>query len=229
MEVMTRQTVDSLLAETGHQLTPDDIDGIVALDKCAVRIRKGEDDKELRLFDFPYYADGVAFHVPTIGKDVFWRERIVDCVPEEWRTVAFLWLLSQESLPDGLTTRVMIRKIKRFGRKCMVSLPNVKKVLDRFTADDGEGSEQSEYGAILSLLVREYGQTCQHWLSAPIHEIQLHLADWTKRQEAQAAAMRKASAKSKQPTPPAATPKIKALAGFATLREEMRAKWQKSA
>ena len=226
MQLMTILDVKALLTETGHALTVEDIDRIVDLDTAAAVVVSGPRDKSESIYAFPILCGGDAFRAPTIGKQIYWQEHIADNVDEDWLTCAFLWLLTCPNVPEERGADVF-RAVKKWARRCKLTESEVKTVIDAYnqTGDNGDGAS---YGEIISLLVREYGKDCDHWLNAPEHEITMLLADWTRRQEDKAAAYRRSKVGSKNPLPPLPSPKFKATKRYRELKNQLRDLWQKS-
>jgi hypothetical protein len=220
--------VTELLSKTGHALTVEDFDSVTALDKAADAVVSGPADKADSIYAFPLIYGGEVFCAPSIGKQIFWEEQVAKSVPEKWLTCALLWLLTCEEVPDDRGPAI-IKAAKRWGRKCDLTDDEIKRVFAVYNADneEGDGSNNGNFGEIISLLVREFGKDCKHWMNAPEAEVNMLLADWTRRQEQKAAAYRKSSAGSKNPLPPLPSPKIKALKAFRELADALEASWQK--
>lgn len=226
MQQMTMQDIRSLLAETGHVLTVQDIEPIVALDEAADIIVNGPVDKSDSIYAYPIICGGEAFVAPTIGKQLYWEEQVSQNVPEDMWTCAYLWLLTFADVPEERGADIL-KAVKRWGRKCKLTADQVVTILNAYNKGDG-GNDKANYGEIIALLVREYGQDCEHWLNAPEAEIAMLIADWTRTQEAKAAAYRKSKAGSKNPLPPVPSPKIKALKTYRELKDRLRESWLKS-
>jgi hypothetical protein len=224
MELMTQQDVQKLLTETSHVLTIQDIALVVELDKAASVVVSGPVDKSDSIYAFPLLCGGEAFRAPSVGKQIFWEEQIANELPEKWLTCAFLWLLTQPEVPEQRGGEI-VKAVKKWGRKCKLSTDDIEKVIATYATDDKGSGEKANYGEIISLLVREYGQDCAHWLNAPEAEINMLLGDWTRRQEAKAASYRASKAGSKNPLPPMPSPKIKALKTYRELKDKLRASW----
>lgn len=225
MQLMTIQDVKALLAETGHALTVEDIDRIVDLDAAAAVVVSGPRDKAESIYSFPLLYGGDAFRAPTIGKQIYWQEHVATNLDEDWLTCAFLWLLTCPSVPEERGGDVF-KAVKRWARRCKLTEGEAKAILE--TYNKSEESGDASYGEIISLLVREYGKDCDHWLNAPEHEITMLLADWTRRQEEKAAAYRRSKVGSKNPLPPLPSPKFKATKRYREMKNALRALWQKS-
>ena len=224
MQQMTTLDVQTLLTETGHLLQVSDVASVVALDKAADVVVAGPVDKADSIYAFPLLCGGEAFRAPSIGKQIFWEEQIANVLPEEWLTCAFLWLLTLPEVPGERGSEIG-KAVKKWARRCKLTTDDITKVVATYANDDAQGGENAKYGEIISLLVREYGKDCRHWLNAPESEINMLLADWTRRQEAKAAAYRTSKVGSKNPLPPVPSPKIKALKKYRELKEKLRASW----
>lgn len=223
MQQMTIQDIQSLLAETGHVLTVQDIESIVKLDDAAEIVVSGPVDKSDSIYAFPILCGGEAFVAPTIGKQMYWEEQVSKNVPEELWTCAYLWLLTFADVPDERGGDIL-KAVKRWGRKCRLTADQVETIINAYNRGGG-GQGKANYGEIIALLVREYGQDCNHWLNAPESEIMMLIADWTRTQESKAAAYRSSKAGSKNPLPPMPSPKIKALKTYRELKNQLRESW----
>ena len=224
MQQMTEIDLRKMLAETEHVLTLTDIALVAELDRAADVVVSGPVDKSDSIYAFPLLCGGEAFRAPSLGKQIFWEEQVADELPEKWLTCAFLWLLTCPEVPEQRGGEI-VKAVKKWGRKCKLSTDDIAKVIGTYSNEENQGGEKAKYGEIVSLLVREYGQDCEHWLNAPEAEINMLLADWTRRQEAKAASYRASKAGSKNPLPPMPSPKIKALKTYRELKEKLRASW----
>lgn len=227
MQIEAHKALTGILEQTGHSLALDDFDLISELDAAAQAVSKGSASDPVCLFAYPYYAANCRFNAPTIGKELYWRECVAPAVSDEWQGIAFLWLLSADGIPTERGDDIAAA-VKKYGRACPLTGPDAERVLAHFSVHEDEGGT-ARFGEVLALLVREYGKDIDHWLRAPEQEVQMLVADWTARQEAQAAAVRKAQSGRGAPTPPPPTAQIKSLAKFALIRERIREQWQKSA
>jgi len=205
-------------------LTIQDIALVAELDKAATVVVSGPADKSDSIYAFPLLYGGEAFRAPSIGKQIFWEEQVASELPEKWLTCAFLWLLTCAEVPEQRGGDI-VKVVKKWARKCKLTTDDIAKVIATYANDNEHGGESANYGEIISLLVREYGQDCAHWLNAPESEVNMLLADWTRRQEAKAASYRASKAGSKNPLPPMPSPKIKALKTYRELKDKLRASW----
>jgi len=227
MQQMTIQDIRSLLTETGHVLAVEDFEAVIELDKAADVVVSGPKDKSESIYAFPLMYGGEAFFAPTIGKQIYWQEHVAGNVSEDYLTCAFLWLLTCADVPPERGAEVE-KTVKRWARKCRLTDGDVERIVASYNKDGDSGGSAS-YGEIISLLVREYGQDCSHWLNAPEHEISMLLSDWTRRQEEKAAAYRTSKVGSKNPLPPAPSPKFGAMKRYRELKNKLRDSWLKSA
>ncbi|MCP4493403.1 MAG: hypothetical protein GY820_39765 [Gammaproteobacteria bacterium] len=212
------------MKETRHRLNLNDVEKIQALDALADVVVNGSGKADESIYAYPIFADGQAFHSPTIGKDIYWRECIVDAIPEDWSTVAFLWLISSEHIPAERGPKIL-KAVKRWGRKSKLTTQDVSFIMDHYRQDREAGGKKSSYGDVIALLVRVYGGTCDHYLEAPEHEIRMLLSDWTRKQEAEAAAMRRSRGKGTPLTAPSPTLLYRAQYKFDLMKAEIRESW----
>ena len=224
MQQMTILDVQAMLVETSHVLTVQDIALVVELDKAARCGVHGPIDTSDSIYAYPLLCGGEAFRAPSIGKQIFWEEQVANVLPEAWLTCAFLWLLTLPEVPEQ-RGKELEKAVKKWARRCKLTTDDITKVVVMYASDDAQGGEKAKYGEIIALLVKEYGKDCNHWLNAPESEINMLLADWTRRQEAKAAAYRTSKVGSKNPLPPVPSPKIKALKKYRELKEKLRASW----
>jgi hypothetical protein len=219
MQQMTKNEVKRLIEKCARKLTLDDVDLIMKLDAAAEKVVNPVPSK-LRLFDFPVVVAGYRFHTPTLGKDIYWREVVSGAVDDELSGAAFFWLLTFEDTPTFASDDVL-REVCRWAKHCSLTEADIKYLEKLYVSDNGGSS--GDYGDIIALLVREYGQTVEHWLNAPESEITMLVNDFTKRQEAAAAEMRKT--KNGRAVAPSPSPKIRALAEFSRIKAEIERIW----
>jgi len=213
-----------MLTDTKHVLTIRDIAPIAELDKAASVVVSGPADKSDSIYAFPLLCGGEAFRAPSIGKQIYWEEQVANELPEKWLTCAFLWLLTCPEVPEQRGGEI-VKAVKKWSRKCKLTADDIAKVISAYSTESEQSGESANYGEIISLLVREYGQDCSHWLNAPESEVNMLLADWTRRQESKAASYRASKAGSKNPLPPLPSPKLKAMKTYRELKEKMVASW----
>jgi len=226
MQLITIQDIKNLLAETGHALTVEDFEPVIELDNAAEIVVSGAKDSDDSVFSFPILCGGQAFYSPTIGKQLYWQENIQNVLSENWYTCAYLWLLSCKDVPSERGSDIL-KAVKKWARKSKLTDQDVDYIISLYSNEETK-ENRAKYGEIIALLVREYGNDCDHWLNAPDHEITMLLADWTRRQEQKAAAYRQSRAGSKNPLPPLPSPKIKAQKRYRELKNQLRDKWLKS-
>jgi len=202
-----------------------DIALVVELNKAADVVVNGPADKADSIYAFPILCGGEVFVAPTIGKQIYWQEQVSKNVPEDLLTCGYLWLLTFADVPDE-RGKDILKAVKRWARKCKLDDDDAESIVKVYNKDKDECGE-ANYGEIISLLVREYGQDCNHWLNAPESEITMLIADWTRTQEARAAAYRTSKAGNKNPVPPVPSPKIKALKTYRELKDQLRDLWAK--
>jgi len=216
------------LEKTGHKLTLSDFDSIAHIDSLAEEVVNGA-PTNVDLLSLPFFIDGVAFYPSTMAKELYWREQLYPNLADKHKTAAFLWLMSKPDIPKEPLTKKIMRKIRRYESSCRLTEYQIKRIIDTYS----NGSERKEvdaeaieYGPVVALLVREYGESVTYWLNCPVDLIKTLIADWTARQEAQAAAMRRSSASKGAPIPPAPSPKIKSLQRFRKAITALREAWE---
>jgi hypothetical protein len=226
MQVMTKQTVTNLLSETSHKLTIDDIDSIQELDEIARRIvfkKLGEES----LLSRPLIRCGVTFYPATIAKDLYWREVICGNVDKAWEGVAFLWLMSHETVPDAADGEVQ-KHVKDFARSLHMDEAILQEVVDHYNPKTGAAKEKDNehsYGDVIAMLIREYGQDWEYWMNAPSKTIITCIEAWNKKQEDELRQAYRAKSGGRG-TISIATRKHQLMRDFRLKTDEIRAKWQ---
>jgi len=160
MQLMTKQDVKTLLAETSHVLTVEDFDPIAELDRAAEVVVFGPKDKSESVYAFPLLYGGNAFYAPTIGKQMYWQEHVSSVVDDEWLTCAYLWLLSQSEVPQERGKDVL-KAIKKWARKCKLTDDDVKRIVS--TYEHNGDSICVGNVEILSMILNKYGKDANKW------------------------------------------------------------------
>lgn len=227
MQVMTLQKIKELKAEFSRVLTLEDFELIARLDKAADLVVNGVQVADSSLFAYPLYVAKERFTAPTIGKEMYWREQVIKHVEDDLIPAAQFWILTFDEVPE-LRGKDIQKAVLKWARKCNLNSEDAEKVRNYYMPDEpqeAKNKEDNKYGALIGLLIREYGENCKHWLNADNSEIEILLADWTAQQEAKAREFRKAKGGSRNQVAPAASPKFVMLHKFNLIVAEIKREW----
>lgn len=230
MQHETKQKLNELLAETGHALAVSDLDDVIELDRLACLIADPQTGIDAPLTNHAVYVRSVPVYPLTLAHLSFLdsTEEILG-VPADERTLAMLWVVTQEEITNDHWDPDFSRKaFKKWARRSRWTEADINQVLElrfaKLTNRSPGESDDSNEGALIGLLTKEYGESPFYWMhKAPLGIIEACVADWTIRQEAQAAAYRKAN-KGAGPAPPP-SPKFVASRRFREYADTIREKW----
>lgn len=250
LEILTKQTITSLLEETGHVLGVSDLDEINALDGLAWKVVHPTEQEETDLLDLPVKVGNLKLRRLSWGA-LGWLE---EC--------AYQWFVNQPVFldlatvyasvysrePDALYAldgpRAARKTLKKWSRTFSATYEEVinavEKVLPepdaasyaeayRRTGDNGNGKNghKVNYGPMVALLVREYGQTPEYWFwKASTDKSSTMLADVEARINAEDEEMKRAAARAKQPMVTRSGPRLAAIDALRKFEKHLRAKWQ---
>lgn len=230
----TAEAVERLLAETGHALAVADCDAIAALDRLAGDVATDTEDLDLK----PVYVGGVQVQPMTLYRAA-WLEWAQEWAgDDEAIGAAALGLALTAKSHAELEAIHDADTLKRAAVRWLRSIPwtpgqyrrAVELRMDaRGEADDTTGApgKREGVGGIVAFLSAEYGATPDYWMyEADAAMISSLIGEWIKRQEAQAAALRRAN-KGKGGVAPVATPKFRAARLFREGVDKLRAQWQR--
>ena len=226
---MTRQKIAELIAKSNRVLTLDDFDLIAELDKAADVVVNGVQADDSSLFAYPLLVAGETFKAPTIGKEIYWREQVVKFVDDDLLSAAQFWILTFSDVPELRGNQIQ-KAVSKWARKCKMTTADVDKVQNYYMPDEAQtakNKEDNSYGDLIGLLVREYGENCNHWLNAPRAEIEILLADFIKRQEVAAAVERRSRKGAVNQVAPSASPKFVAMNKFNLIVLKIESEWSK--
>ena len=234
MNMMTRQSLNGLLENTGHSLTLDDYDLIKRLDACATKVVDPAAEENESLLSAPVWVSGVPVYPLSVGL-AMWLDEIIlpwfDGDPH-YQTLSMVYVLTLEDPFPVLESFGSARDAKKAIRKWWFRCPWRQEQIERVTElryPKGDAVEaESNYGAVLALLCREYGNSPQYWMAQPIGMTSAMLSDFTARQESEAASNRKAAAKGGKALAPPPSPKLRALKQYRSIETEIEATWQKT-
>ena len=197
---LTRDAVARLQGETGHALCLDDYDDIAALDSVAQKIVDPDDSDELALLGFPVRVGPAWLYPMTLGNSLWLEQRA-----EAWfrglplyDDLALAFALAHGRTPFALwqltDRRSAMRAIKRWrrGLGCTYQelIRAVKRVLppsDDEAVGPDDKANRTQYGPILALVCREYGNTPEHWMwDEPVTRVQALVEQYRARMDAEA-------------------------------------------
>jgi hypothetical protein len=227
MRKETENAVAQLLSETGHALAVADFDDIAALDKLAGDLATDSEDLDIK----PVWVGGVQVQPLTLYRAAWlgWaREWAGD---DEALVVGSIGLVltatCHATLADVHDTDTLRGAVVRWMRSTPWTPAQFRRATEmRLQPADGTEHKGDGTGGIVAFLSAEYGASPDYWLyEADAAIIASLLAEWVKKQEAQAEGMRRAS-KGRATVAPVATPKFRAARLFREKCEEIKAKWQ---
>ena len=231
MHLLAKQTVARLLASTGHTLTIDDFDDLDRMHRAAERVSTPIERDEHDFVEAPIHVKGVRVRFATLG-DLWWIDRkFGQWFDDRTLSLAIAWLLTLTA-PEDVLGKIegpteASGHVNRWWRRSGWTVTDVERVLaDRFPRRRGSAVKaQPDFGPVVALLMREYGQTAEYWLyTASALQCTMLLEDCAERRYREAVAAAAPRAKGDAVRTPA--PKMVALKAFKLLVEEITAKWQ---
>ena len=230
MQYETKKKLNELIADSGHVLHVDDLDDVLELDQLAAKVSDPQNGIDSPLTHHAVYVRGVPVYPLTLAHLSFLDECPASLgMDDQDRSLAMLWIVTQEEIKDEFYNPDQTRKaIRKWARHCRWTQSDIEGVMElRYSRlakqADGAGDKNSD-GALVGMLSREYGESPSYWMhTAPLGVIEACVADWTSRQEAQAAAYRRANKGAG--VAPAPSPKFVAMRKFRECAERIRAKW----
>ena len=185
LEKMVAVAVAGLIEETGHALTVQDFDDVWAINEIARKIAKPDIDDTLDILAMPLTVRGLTLYPLSLG-----AAKWLDDVAAVWFSDnPLLWNLcvaytaSRTCLPEDLwaiaTRREARKAICRWWRHLDCSYQELAVALDKLLGleerseqDETREREAADYGPVVALLCREYGQSPQYWMwDAAIDEV----------------------------------------------------------
>ena len=232
MQHETLQKVKEMQERTGHVLVVVDIESIAKLDLLADKVADPTSGIDSPLTAHAVYVRGVPVYPITLSH-LQYIDEAGEFFPEDgMETIVALWVATLKYIPaDYYEKNEARRSLKRWWKHSRWTENDVQAVMElryKRLMDNQGGEEGDGTGALIGLLVREYGSSAEYWMNtAPIELVDTMIADWQRRQNAQAAAYAK-GAKGKA-TPPAPTPKYEAVKRFRQEAERIEASWLNAA
>jgi len=202
---MTREALEKLLAESGHQLSLSDHKNIAALDALARRVADPEDDYEKSLLAAPVFAGDTPLYPITMGAALWIEERALVWFDQDTilGNLAVAYALHLGKTPGALwelqTKKETIKAIKKWWRTAGFNMDELSLAFKQILppqSDEGDTREKTEYGPVISLLCREYGATPFYWIwESPVKQITMLLNQYEAKVSAEHEANWKAARK----------------------------------
>ena len=230
MQHETKQKLNEMLMRTAHALVVEDFDDIAELDRLAKKITDPGSGINSPLTEHAVYVRGIPVYPLTLAHLTYMDEAPeLLALTDADRTVLMLWVLTFAEITDAMYDATTARPAMRsWARHCRWTEKDIAGVMElryrRMVDADGEASKDGTDSALIGLLCREYGDTPDYWIHrAPVGVIEACVADWSRQQEVQAAAYRRASKGASAAPPP--SPKFVAMRKFRESAERLEAKW----
>ena len=230
MQHETRQKLNDLIARTGHALVVEDFDDIAELDRIAKQITDPGSGINSPLTEHAVYVRSIPVYPLTLAHLTYLDEAPeLLSLSESDRIALMLWVVTQSEIIDSHYDPDASRKaLRAFARRCRWTEKDIASVMDlryrRMVESDSDEPKEGTDSALIGLLCREYGDTPDYWIHrAPVGVIEACVADWSRQQESQAAAYRRANKGAAVAPPP--SPKFVAVRKFRECAEKLEAKW----
>lgn len=234
MQHEAKQKLNELLAATSHVLTADDIDDVLELDRLAEQVGNPSTGIDSPLKGHAVYFRSRPVYPLTLAHLEFLDQAATsDECGDQDRDTFILWVLTQPEITDDhYDFRTSRKRARKWSRTCPWRTDDVNAIMElRYTGiiEQGGGTteecKENADGALVGMLAREYGNDPHYWMhTAPVDVVKACVADWAARQEAQAAAYRRAN-KGAATAAPAPSPKFVAMRKFRECAERIEAKW----
>lgn len=205
MERITKDSIRQLQAETGHVLCVDDFDLIQALDLLGKRVVDPLDSDNESILHAPRIMSGVVIYPMYISRAHYIETVLANVVSDDMNVFAFAvaWACSVENCKElwsCVTKKDICEKVESFMRSCKWTADDAEKffadIFSQHEHDENGERKHSKYGAVVSLLTREYGSTPEYWMNSATPEmIETLLNDFQRRQDAEIKAMTKGNSK----------------------------------
>lgn len=232
MQHETRQKLTVMMAKTGHVLDVEDFDDIAELDRLAKQITDPGSGINSPLTEHAVYVRGVPVYPLTLAHLTYLDEAPdLLTLTESDRIALMLWAVTQAEITDAHYDPEPTRKeLRKWARSCRWTEKDIAGVMDmryrRMVEADGDTPKEGTDSALIGLLCREYGDTPDYWIHrAPVGVIEACVADWSRQQEAQAAAYRRSAGGKGKAVAPPPSPKFVAMRKFRECAERLEAKW----
>jgi len=233
---LARDTVEKLLAETGHTLSVGDFGHIHTLHVLAERVSHPYKAADIDLVEMPRAVGGVLLHPLTLGAWQWLEQYAWPSLQGSWLVdVAVPYAMSMANQPHLLREDSSPRKLRRSLRAFLRGLNCTASVLMREVdsmlgpqARAESGGEPTKYGPVIALLCKEYGETPEYWAwSASAALVRSLLDAHVQGIEAEMKLAQKAAAQNGQRVNAPPPSKIDAHRRFKRATAALRDRWQK--
>lgn len=237
MQELTKKTVEKLMRDTSRVIRAEDFDDIEELDKLADKV-VNQSPEERRLLNQPFELCGIPFYPLTIAKSLWYAEKC-----EEWQVEgifqdAFLFWLLTLPLDEASLDTYSLRKdadkaVKKLARRLHCTSEQMTDVFKRCIGDNGKKSEGgdggTQYGSLISLMLREYGGTPEQWLyETPVETIGSLVDQYVHRMNMEQDASRSTASKRGKAVAPPPSAKLIALKAFNTKMVQLKNRWSEN-
>ena len=235
----TSVEVQSLLNETGHELTLDDIPSVLELDDLS-HLVTGTRGAIAGMYRWPVKCGKLLLRPLTLGKRAWYNDRAREWFADDDETLITLlaFLLSYENSEDYINSlgdaQTAIDTINEWQKTVDCTVEELQAgVSDMINIGDDNGkadNKTSGDGPLIAMLCREYGSSPEYWIhKESINVIRALCDDYTRKMNAEIrkhnANIPKSGKGKGKATPPLKTPSMGAGLKFRQKIEELRERW----
>ena len=236
MEMLTKREVKKLQSVTGHVISVEDFDDLEELDSFAGKITNTT-KLERRLLRTPYELCGINFYPFTVAKNIWFIEKV-----EEWgvegkeQEALLFWLLTLPLTSDALEAytdeKDAQKACKKLSRRLHCTKDELTVVYNKCLGirgdEDSSNSDESDsdYGGMISCLIKEYGGTPDYWIyETPLEVIGSMFEAFARRVAAEESKIKTKGAKNGKAVAPKVTKRLKSLGNFNAKLNQIKEKW----
>lgn len=234
----TQIEVQKLLDETGYALQLDDLSDIIELNDLAKRVT-GPDGAYDDIYNWPIKCANLLLRPLSLGKLSWYNNRALAWFDDDTETLSTVlaFLMSIENTEQAiwdLSSPEQAKEAIETWEQTVEASPvqlayAVDKVIGKRTSSTQKGDLADNYGPMISLLCREYGETPRYWMyEADLAVINAMMADYTNRlnqQMKQNQKISKGKTANRQAQKPIVTPSMEATLQFRKKLLELKEKW----
>lgn len=235
----TMLEVQSLLNETGHKLELNDIADILELNEIAHQVT-GTNGAYGDIYAWPVKCANLLLRPLTLGKIAWYNKRGLQWFEEDTECLttvlaflmsiendeAFVWSLSS---PEQAKEAIDAWEAQTEANPIQIAHA-VDKILSYSKNASGSGdSDDQDYGPLIALLCREFGNTPKHWMyEVSIPVIKGLMDDYTRRinEEIKAQSRGTKGRKNAKAMKPIATPSMEATLKFRKKLLALKQRWE---
>lgn len=170
MQMLTKKTMEKILAQTSHVITVSDFDLIAELDELACEVSHIS-KAHRRMLREPFELCGILFYPITVAKTLWFNEKIKEWeIPPIYHEAMLFWIMS---LPNDsavfekyASEKDVDRAVKKLSRRLHCSHDEISEIYCKCLGSSGgsDGGNDVDYGGMIAVLLREYGGTPDQWL-----------------------------------------------------------------